>query len=544
MEAFGIYSLKAGVILALFWVIYQFFLQKETFYRFNRFFLLIGFMVALLLPLYTIHYTVEVKMPDIPMTVIYVPENISPATESMTGEVSAPLKYGNSLLPVIYMAVIIILMIIRTIGLSRLLRIIHCSERKRFSGFNLIESSDISGSFSFFRFIFLPKNLNESEKGIILIHEETHIVQNHWIDLILTNILTLIWWFNPFMWIYEKAIRNNHEYLADKEVLKRYEQTDFQQTLVNQWFKYPVFPIINSFAYSDRLKRINMMKKNFSNPAKKLFSLIAIPAIAIFLWACSERNTIIDTNSELMSAPVSTPEETVSMDNNSSGIRQEGKIFKEGGFSMFNGEFTVIKSKSGRLSLEGCDEPPLIVMDDKITKMTIDDLIPENIHSISTIASEEGIKRYGDVGKYGVLILTTKSYKKDAISDVKSRTSASTSIKDNPVQEKSSTDKNLDISSASATVSQKHNEISNNRVPTPKFTVNSPIAVSNDKGRIDFKNDPLIIIDDKKVSNAVFSSIHADAIQSITILKDQIAIAAYGEEAKNGAVIITTKNGR
>ena len=371
----------------------------------------------------------------------------------------------------------------RMIGLSRLLRIIHCSERKRFSGFNLIESSDISGSFSFFRFIFLPKNLNESEKGIILKHEETHIVQNHWIDLILTNILTLIWWFNPFMWIYEKAIRNNHEYLADKEVLKRYKQTDFQQTLVNQWFKCHVFPVINSFAYSDRLKRINMMKKNLSNPAKKLFSLIAIPAIAIFLWACSEKYTMIDTSSAFMIEPVSSPKGA-----NSSGIGQVGKIFNDGSLSMFNGEFTVIISKSGRLSLEGCDEQPLIVIDDKITKMTIDDIIPENIHSISTIASDDGIKRYGENGKNGVILLTTKSYKTDAVSDEKSGTIAFASV--------------------------------NNVIP---------------------KKEPLVIIDDKKESIDVFSSINADTIQSITYLKDQISIDAYGEEGKNGVIIITTK---
>ena len=234
MEAFGIYSLRATAVLILFWSIYRLFLQKETFYRFNRFFLLTGLLAASILPLIIIRYTVEVNTPSmIPIQIITAGEYAMPAAG--TSESGSPfIKYFNSFLPAIYLTILCLIIIFRSVGLSRLFRTIRRNNRKRYTSYNLIESSEFEGAFSFFRFVFIPKNLSEPEKQIILKHEEAHIIQKHWIDLFLTNIASLIWWFNPAIRLYEKAIRNNHEYLADQEVLTSYEQTDYQQTLINQ----------------------------------------------------------------------------------------------------------------------------------------------------------------------------------------------------------------------------------------------------------------------------------------------------------------------
>ena len=512
MEAFGIYSLKAGIILIVFWGIYRLFLQKETFYRFNRIFLLTGLIAALLLPLYTIHYTVEISTNNIPTQLLSNPESISPSTDAGTGGIATLIKYCNSLLPVIYVVVLFILLVVRFIGLSHLIKMIRFSEHKRYPGFNLIESSEFKGAFSFFRFVFIPKNLNESEKNIILKHEETHVAQNHWIDLFLTNILNLIWWFNPIIRFYEKAIRNNHEYLADKEVLSSYEQADYQQTLVNQWFNTPIFPMANSFSYSNRLKRINMMKKNVSNPAKKIFSLAAIPAIAIFLWACSEKDYVI----LLPDLEIATEQVLSSKDSTylySDGLahkRQEGKIHEDGSISMFNGDFSVTFSKSGKISFEGQKEKPLVVIDDKITNMDINDILIENTNSMSTVASEDGIRLYGEKGKHGAVILTTKSDQKKPYTFNKTQKTASTS----------------------------DNEISQEGISDPNYYA---IRI-NTKNPIDSK--PLLLVDNKKAPYSDLTNMNPDSIHSIDVLKDKTAIEIYGEEGINGVISVTTMNGK
>ena len=70
MASFEIYSLKAGIILTLFWGIYKLFLQKETFFSFNRQFLMTGLIAAIILPFIVIRYTVEVSVPAFPSYLI------------------------------------------------------------------------------------------------------------------------------------------------------------------------------------------------------------------------------------------------------------------------------------------------------------------------------------------------------------------------------------------------------------------------------------------------------------------------------------------
>ena len=531
MEAFGIYSLKAGIILALFWGIYRLFLHRETFYRFNRFFLLAGLISSLLLPLYTIHYSVEVKAPDIPIHLISASERISSQTESAeigTSDYSVLIKYFILSLPFIYVSVLCLILFVRFMGFSRLLRIIHRSKHKKYSNYTLIESSEFEGAFSFFSFIILPVNLNESEKNIIVRHEETHIKQNHWIDLLLSNIISLMWWFNPVTRLYEKAIKTNHEYLADKEVLSQYGLVDYQQALVNQWLKTSVFPMTNSFSYSNRLKRIKMMKKNISNPAKRFFSLAAIPAIAVFLCAFAEKEYVFSyPDSQIATSTSSLSGDSLFLYSN------VGKVFEDGSMSMFNGEFTVRKISSGLL-LEGCDEQPLIVIDDKATNMDIKDVDINNIGSIVTYVSEDAIMHYGEKGKNGAVALTTKTY----------------------------LEKNLPVAGIS---SKKENTLGNAKtnIVTPKpldsasynFESRAEISIIDSyskgfiyggkvtMGKYTSETMPLIIIDGKKESIDI-EKIKAIKNHSMSIYGDSAAMEKYGEAAKNGVIEITTYEGR
>ena len=89
------------------------------------------------------------------------------------------------------------------------------------------ESSDISYSgndqaFAFFRRIYLPEHLKETKNiDAILIHERAHIRQKHYIDLTVMEFTLLLTWFNPFTWLISGMIKENHEHLADREVLSR-----------------------------------------------------------------------------------------------------------------------------------------------------------------------------------------------------------------------------------------------------------------------------------------------------------------------------------
>lgn len=95
-------------------------------------------------------------------------------------------------------------------------------------------------------FILMPVDSNEKIHGkeMILMYEETHISQYHWIDLLIVNILCVIWWFNPVIRFYMKAVSENHKYLVDREMLNSFGSQEYQYVLVNYWLKVPVFHLL------------------------------------------------------------------------------------------------------------------------------------------------------------------------------------------------------------------------------------------------------------------------------------------------------------
>jgi hypothetical protein len=150
----------------------------------------------------------------------------------------------------------------------------------------LVRSSDYSGSFSFFSFVFVNPSVTDIEMREIMNHELVHVRQKHWIDLVLGGLLCMLQWFNPFVWAYVRFIRQNHEYLADEVALQRTsDPAVYRATLLNQIAGYPVVSLANSFNYSLGKKRFEMMKNIIISPYRKMKVLLILPVFAIVLYA-------------------------------------------------------------------------------------------------------------------------------------------------------------------------------------------------------------------------------------------------------------------
>ncbi|MDL2281777.1 carboxypeptidase-like regulatory domain-containing protein [Parabacteroides sp. OttesenSCG-928-G06] len=282
MEAFILYSLKSGLLLLFFWGTYHLFLRKETFYGFNRLFLLFGLITAALLPLLKVRYPVVLEAP----LIANIPTLSAQAIHEATTDTPSFL---STILLCLYLGGTALLFISRFVGFLQLQRVIRKQGYRPYQKYNLIESADFAAPFSFFRYIFLPEKIaDEREKDIILCHEKAHLDQYHWIDLILLGSMKWVSWFNPVIWIYEKAVRENHEFLADSAALHHFPRTDYLSTLATHWIKMPAFSTTNSFTYSNPLQRITMMKKEHSSPGRRLPALLMVPVIALFLIFCAE----------------------------------------------------------------------------------------------------------------------------------------------------------------------------------------------------------------------------------------------------------------
>ena len=564
METMGIYSLKAALILFLFWAIYQLFLRKETFYRFNRFFLLVGLIAAVLLPLMKVHYPVVV---EIPVTM----ESRVPEVEELNVHSQVELTgLGKSdFLTFAYFSGICLIGLFLLIGLGKLGWVIRSKGYRIFPTFYLVESSPYESSFSFFRFIFLPESIkDERDRKIILNHEEAHIVQKHWIDLLISSVFRMLWWFNPVIWLYEKSIRENHEFLADHLVLRRHSQTDYFSALANQWFKRPSFPLTNSFNYSTQLKRIKMMKKNISNPIKKLSVLLLVPALAVFFWAFAEpeykmvklqpenadREQALMATEHLLPQVNDMKDEAPQLQKDSvlseivvtgygkqraddtkdkaPQLQKDTKVSEvvvvgygkqrtdkqESGEELLEGKLSKITIRKREVNQNGDSTNtykvnigstnPIFVIDGvKSDRTEFSKMDAEDIASISLLKGRVA-KEYGEEGENDVMLIVTKKAQKIS----------------NPETDKKTSDLiNILVSGKKIAVRERH-------------------IKGDSKTTIDIggTGEPLFVIDGVKSDRAEFSKMDAEDIESISILKDGAA-KEYGEEGKNGVFFVTTR---
>ena len=162
--------------------------------------------------------------------------------------------------------------------------LVHKYGISRKEGFNFVITNPHFTPFSFFNIIFLGNDIADQkilEK--IITHEKIHIQQKHSVDIILLELLTIIQWFNPFMWFYKNTLKNIHEFLADEGVLTEgINKIDYQELLVNQSIGIQLIGISNNFSQSLIKRRFVMMSKSKTQKVMLLKMVFVLP-FALFL---------------------------------------------------------------------------------------------------------------------------------------------------------------------------------------------------------------------------------------------------------------------
>jgi TonB family protein len=279
MEAFALYLFKSVVWLAGFALVFILFLRNERFFFLNRIYLLAGILASFFFPLISIHYTVI-----LPVVHSISTENVVANEIQTTGNNILPdLKI---LLLALYVAgVFFVIALILRQG-KTVLRAIKKSEKIPLHTAKIIKTSDYTSAFSFFSYVFVNPSISDVETREIMIHEMVHIRQKHWVDLLLVELLCMIQWFNPLVWIYVRYIRQNHEYLADEVALQQTsDPAIYKAVLLNQIVGAPVVSLSNSFNYSPNKKRFTMMKNIITSPYRKMKVLLILPVFALILYS-------------------------------------------------------------------------------------------------------------------------------------------------------------------------------------------------------------------------------------------------------------------
>ncbi len=334
------YLIHAGLLLAACYLYYYLVLQRETFFQLNRWLLLGGIGACFLLPLITVpaelsfrgapvayvirafpivepvtapirptekpakiegHLTEgevpkmaigpETRVGILPNQVDRSPENISPAFAAQTVDLGSQhvataagytMPNWKHVMLWLYLTGVSIMALQFLWQLAGVLRKGWGRPRFQAGEVTVVELEDESAPFSFWNRIFLnPAGYDARTYERIIEHERVHIRQRHTLDLLLAELLIVVQWFNPFAWLYRRAVENNLEYLTDAEVLRRGDDpVGYQLSLLQVAVPHHARGLVTNYNQSFLEQRINMMKsKRSSNRAA--WKYLALPALLL-----------------------------------------------------------------------------------------------------------------------------------------------------------------------------------------------------------------------------------------------------------------------
>ncbi|MBO9682435.1 MAG: M56 family metallopeptidase [Flavisolibacter sp.] len=282
--------LCSGILLLAYFLLFE----REKTHRFNRFYLLFSIGFSFLVPFISIKNQKEVL--PFAETVYVIPENIDNnsgnAYTNNTSPVAVPTK-GEDWRPdpllIVYIMVATGLLLRFAKNLSVLLKRSWTGEKLRYQNARLVLCNNHLIPFSFLNSIFIDKEEYENGKveKEILQHELAHVKQKHSLDILFTELVLCFAWFNPFLYGYKKAIRLNHEFLADDDVLKTFPNTSsYQYLLLNKISSASHSLLTSSFNYITTKKRLIMMTKTTSlfKLVLKQTVLLPLSVLLVFLF--------------------------------------------------------------------------------------------------------------------------------------------------------------------------------------------------------------------------------------------------------------------
>jgi beta-lactamase regulating signal transducer with metallopeptidase domain len=282
MENLLLYFAKVNGLIILFYLMYVLFLRKETFFVSNRWYFIIGLLLSIVLPLITFTKTIWVE--PAPVAEFYpeiIPIN-STITENPIQE--NPIDWTFIVLSA-YLVISIVIILKIGVELASFYNKIRKHNKQKTTDFTLIHSTTTENPFSFFHYIVINPNLfSEAELQHILTHESIHVKQKHSIDVLLGKLFCALFWVNPIIWLYRKAMLQNLEFIADNETFQQIENKyEYQKTLLKVVTHQHDLSITNQFYQSLIKKRIVMLHTNQSHQKNAWKYATILPLLVGFM---------------------------------------------------------------------------------------------------------------------------------------------------------------------------------------------------------------------------------------------------------------------
>ena len=581
------YLLKLSISLAVVYGFYFLVLRRLTFYNWNRWYLMLYAAICFYIPFIDIAYFLGFAENNAVLeTIPALNFSIANGTGKVMATEHSFIKWLLTILPIVLLTGAIILSVRLGIQYISFLRLKRTAILLNDNGVKIYQVEKYIIPFSIGNSIFIHAGLhNDDGLKEIIRHEFVHVKQKHTIDILFTELLCIINWYNPFAWLIRHAIRQNLEFIADNNVLQNGFDKKQYQYLLLKVIGVSHFSIAHQFNFSSLKKRIVMMNKMKSARVHLIRFLFMLPIGATLLLAFRVKHASnlpapaeinfttvsigLKNSTDTVPTPAALPKnvQSINVENGKaivalkSGKQEKYDLDDVKEFAAFTKKYGTLppppppppplppppppvpdnapiplpppagvpmpppppptpqkevlsaKVKNG--------VPPLYLLNGTVLTEKLENINPSDIERVEVFKGEEAITKYGEKGKNGVVLITTK--KGMIVNKI------TITPKPADVQGKASVDVKGDNTTAITLTDNKPNAQTGTKPVTKVFIKNKLV------------NDMLYFIDGKESTQNDINLLDPNTIQSMDVLKDAQGKKNYGEKGKNGVVKITTK---
>ena len=443
--------LVSGILLAYYWVA----LRDKKFHYYNRFYLLSSSVLSLVVPLLNFDwFTVEE-----PALIYSSNELIQFVLPTTTGHNGVHLDWADYVL-ITTGVITIVLLGLLLLQVFKIQFLKNRSEVTKMDGFDFINTNEENAPFSFLNNLFWKQSISLQEEGgqQIFKHEITHIQQKHTWDRIYCQIIASLFWMNPFNWIIQKELVAIHEFIADEEAVGNSNVADFAKMLLQTHYGNHFLNPTHSFFYSSIKRRLAMLTQTSNPTYSYMRRVMVLPVLVITISLVSIKvharekieNKIESIKSQIESIIIDTTKPAIiSMKADTVDQKKMPVYFVEGvkvseqemnaispdnikSINVLKGESAIKKyandGKNGVVEIFLKDlqrndqlpnkdwsnvdaslrnKTPLYVLDGVPIK-DFKGISPIEIESMNIMKDPSSTSLYGDAGKNGVILITTK----------------------------------------------------------------------------------------------------------------------------------------
>ncbi|QRM88333.1 blaR1 peptidase M56 family protein [Lacinutrix sp. WUR7] len=297
------YIIQTIAFQCFFLLLYDVFLKRETFFNWNRCYLLGTAFLSLIIPFIKIE-SLKTVVPKNYM--IWLPEVVLGNQNNTLIQQEIPVVILSNIESVwtwthlMYLGITISSMFF-VYKIFKIMYLILTNPKRKKGNITLISLLNKEDAFSFFHYVFIGNSIPQKERETILIHEMVHVQQKHTLDLLFFEVLRILFWFNPLVYMYQNRIASLHEFIADEKSIKQQSKKAYYENLLGQVFQVKQISFINPFFKQSLIKKrivmLNKSKSKKTNLVKYVFLLPIIAGMLVYT-SCSQEENAVNTDQD------------------------------------------------------------------------------------------------------------------------------------------------------------------------------------------------------------------------------------------------------